>query len=221
MPGDRLPWFKCFPGDILTSARVGRMSPTEFGAYMKLLLHCYNSSTGSISGDMSDLLFYVGRDATQEIIQAVLPMFKPAPEEGKLTHEHIEANRRLASNLASRNEERSDSGRKGGLRSGIARRGKKKEAVASEANEAKIEARSTEQNRTDQSRASRPSGGEAALALPLKQPTPSPASGSSPRLGRAPADAPRPEFETFEPLPDDVRQTNLAKISKLIEGLGG
>ena len=93
------PAFQWYPKDILSSVRVAEMSLAEEGAYRRLIDFCWLN--GSIPADPIRASRVVGKGCTREIIEAVLPMFTPAPDDPtRLVHDRLEEERR-------RQEERS------------------------------------------------------------------------------------------------------------------
>lgn len=105
-----MPWFPCYPNDLLGSLRWQMMTPEERGAYWQLLCLCYQSANGKIVAPLNLLSRMSGIDLAQHPL--VLEAFQQ-DENGAWYNE------RAYSEWLKRNEvseKRAEAGAKGGAK---------------------------------------------------------------------------------------------------------
>lgn len=96
---DKLPHFPCYPSDLLASCSA--MSAAEFGAYFRLLCHCWMS--GGLPAKRDDELRRMAgaeRDEWPALWEAIAPRFTLA--DGRYTQRRMEAERAKAVALVER-----------------------------------------------------------------------------------------------------------------------
>lgn len=90
-----LPWFKFFPSDFMGSGKVGMMSPSEVGIYIKLL--CVSWQEGPLPDDPGRLWRVAG--ATPEEMEAAWPAVRRCWDtnaDGRLVNRKLERERAAA-----------------------------------------------------------------------------------------------------------------------------
>lgn len=86
------PAFQFYPADWLSSQRVQMMTLEEEGAYIRLLLSCWQHGSIPASAEMCARL--IGKGASTTLATVVQAMFQPHPEDGsKMVHDRLEKER--------------------------------------------------------------------------------------------------------------------------------
>lgn len=197
MPTADLYYFKLRFNDWLLDPDVCTLTPAQRSVYMDLLCHCHRSEDGTIPSDKKEALASMARTDRFEDIEAVLPFFNEV-RPGRISHWQVMEDK---ADLGGQSVANSESGRRGGLKSGETRRKKaSKRALRKQrserfrsgeanASEATKQIRS-DQIRPDHSASAPPAGARSReMSTPQSEPLTSPA-GSAPAAraeGAAPA----------------------------------